>query len=99
MSKKDGKSKKHLKVRNLLFSKKAIRRLKLVGGITIGPPLKIMGGTQLRLGRICGAGVISTKAGWRAEIGIFGFLRNWTSGGGDSGRHTGCQPRGLVGKS
>ena len=68
-------SKTHFTVSNLLFLKKAIRKLKGEGKYQIRFPSVDWAEEDLEIEVHCDAGQILTKTGSRAQIGICGFIR------------------------
>ena len=69
-------SKTHFAVENLPPLRKATRKLKGEGKYQIRFPSMDWAEEDLEIEAHCDAGQILTKAGSRAQIGIFGFTRN-----------------------
>ena len=69
-------SKTHFTVENLLFLRKAIRKLKGGGKYQTKFPSMDWAEEDIEIEVHCDDGQILTKAGSRAQIGICGFIRN-----------------------
>ena len=69
-------SKTHFTVENLIFLKKAIRKLKGEGKYQIKFPSVDWAEEDIEIEVHCDAGPIVTKTGNRAQLGICGFIRN-----------------------
>ena len=69
-------SKTHFTVQNLIFPKKAIRKLKVEWTYEIKFPIGDRCENEISIEIHCAAGKILTKTGSRARIGICGFLEN-----------------------